>query len=91
MQGSLYMHLCTVKSSAYHSMEKPIFWWPIGDWLTNGNAQADARRLRIGMYVHILEMYHKPKLRALKLALIRHDAHMQRHMYDIWISTFCFK
>ncbi len=79
---AIYARICTVKVAAYHSLGKPIFWWPRGDWgvpPSSTRPPRDTRTLLVGVYSHVLEEYRKPKLASLKRALVRHHQHVKRN------------
>ena len=76
---ALYAHLCTVKANAYHTLEKPVFWYPRDDWEDVTNAKPDARAMLTGVYSHVVERYHKPKLSRLKRALVKHHKFVKQN------------
>ena len=74
----LYSDICQVKAKSYHTLEKPIFWHPTWDWVVPCG-KAFGRTMLIGVYKHILEYYHKPKLRRLKQTTVLHDHVMKNY------------
>ena len=69
---ALYGYICKMKSNTYHTLERPIFWHPMRDWVIP-NDKSNARTMLIGVYSHILEYYHKPKIRRLKRSIVTHN------------------
>ena len=68
---SFYMHLCTVKTHAYHTMERPLFWYPDNGYsLLKRNR---ARNILANVYQHVIDTYHKPKLMRIQKSLIKHS------------------
>jgi hypothetical protein len=48
------------------------------DWVIP-NDKSNARTMFIGVYDHILEYYHKPKIRRLKLAIVTHNHFIKKN------------
>ena len=75
---SLYGCVCRVKSNSYHILEKPMFWHPQRDWVIP-NDKSNARSILIGVYSHVLERYHKPKIRRLKRVIDVHSKFVDKN------------
>ena len=84
----LYSYICQVKANSYHTLEKPIFWHPTRDWVVPCE-KASARTMLIGVYKHILEYYHKPKIRRLKQVIVLHDHFMKNYQPLVSRSRGC--
>ncbi len=76
---ALYSHLCTLKTKAYHTLERPLFWLPQADFAEAPTTKPSARQILVGVYSHVLDQYHKPKLSKVKSALVKHNNFVKRN------------
>ena len=75
----LYSHLCALKTNTYHTLERPIFWYPKHDFEYSSIHNPGTLQTLVTVYSHVLDHYHKPKLARIKSTLVKHYAFVTNH------------
>ncbi len=86
---AVYSHLCTLKTKAYHTLERPLFWHLRADFVDMPAAKPSAREILTGVYPHVLDHYHKPKLAKIRKALVKHHSFVKNNKSMLTRSKNC--